>query len=308
MRSISGLRVLAAFAVLALASGACSPSVSPGPTILPGPSGGGTLSPAELRLLLVDRLGPRWYCDPDEFPVAHGSEQERAVEAWPEVEAENELMRAIAARLSIDVDQPVTDAQKLAIYRQWKVAVSIPLDVIDTSHFRFDYAAQPVGGAQQGVRTAGTIDDRGNLTVEQQGLADAPNCPICLSLGTRIDTPDGPLAVERLRLGDPIWTLDRDGRRIAGTVIALGSTRAPTGHHVVRLVLEDGRSVTASPGHPLADGRHIGEIRVGDVVDASRVVTAELVAYTASETFDIVVSGPTGLYLAGGIPLDSTLR
>jgi hypothetical protein len=308
MRLRRAVHLAAALVLLAVASAACSPGASPGPTIVPGPSGAGTLSPAELRLLLVDRLGPRWYCDPDEYPVAHGTEQENAVRAWPEVEAENELMRAIAARLSIDVDQPVTDAQKLAIYHQWKVAVSIPLDVIDTAHFRFDYTAQPLAGAQQGVRTTGTIDDHGNLTVEQQGPADAPNCPICLSVGTLIDTPVGPIAVERLRLGDPIWTLDAAGRRIAGVVIALGSTPAPAGHHVVRLALEDGRMVTASPGHPLADGREIGGLRIGDTVDGSRVVEAALVAYSASQTFDLVASGPTGRYLAGGIPLDSTLR
>jgi len=301
-------RLLAAVALAAIATTACSPGASPGPTILPGPSGGGTLGPAELRLLLVDRLGPRWYCDRDSFPVAHGTEQERAIESWPELQAENELMRAIAARLGIDVDQPVTDPEKLAIYREWKVAVSIPLDVVDASHFRFDYLAQPVGGAQQGIQTTGTIDDRGNLTIEQQGLEDAPNCPICLARGTLIDTPSGPVRVDQLRLGDPVWTLDGSGRRIAGTVIALGSTPAPAGHHVVRLVLADGRAVTASPGHPLADGRLLGDIRIGDLVDGSRVVTADLVPYGADETFDLVASGPTGFYLADGIPLGSTLR
>jgi hypothetical protein len=286
----------------------CSQGPTPGPTVIPGPSGGGSLTPAELRLLLVDQLGPRWYCDPDEFPVAHGTEQERAIEQWPEMEAENELLHAIASRLRIDVDQPVNDAGKLAIYRQWKVADSIPLDLIDSSHFRFDYLARPIPGVTEGEHTVGRIDDHGTITVEQQSLSGEPSCPICLSIGTRIDTPDGPIAVERLRLGDPIWTLDAAGRRIAGTVIALGSTPAPVGHHVVRLVLEDRRTVTASPGHPLPDGRLLGDLRTGDPVAGSRVTTADLVAYRGDETFDLVASGPTGVYLAGGIPLGTTLR
>ena len=285
----------------------CSPAVTPGPTILPGPSGGGTLGAAELRLVLMDRLGPRWYCDPDSYPVSRGTEQERAIERWPEVEAENELMRAIGARLGIDVDGQVSDADKLAIYRQWKVAVSIPLDVADASHYRFDYLAQPVAGAQQGVRTAGTIDDNGTITVEQQALEGEPNCPICLARGTLIDTPSGAIPVERLRLGDPVWTLDADGRRIAGTVIALGSTPVPANHQVVRLRLADGRTLSASPGHPLADGRLLGDVRVGDRIDGSRVVAADLIQYGGDETFDFVASGPTGAYLAGGIPLGSTL-
>jgi hypothetical protein len=295
-------------AVLLLSLLACSPGGSPGPTILPGPSGGGAFSAAELRLQLIDSLGPRWYCDPDEYPVARGTEQERAIEAWPEIEAENELMRAIAARLGIDVDAPVNDAAKLAIYHQWKVAVSIPLEVVDASHYHFDYLAQPVPGAQQGVHTAGSIDDHATITVQQQSLEGEPNCPICLSVGTLIDTPAGPMPVERLRLGDPVWTLDADGKRIAGTVIALSSTPAPLGHHVVRLRLADGRTVTASPGHPLVDGRPLGEVHVGDSIDGSRVVAADLIAYEGADTFDLVASGPTGAYFAGGIPLGSTLH
>jgi hypothetical protein len=266
------------------------------------------MSAAELRLFLIDRLGPRWYCDPDEYPVSHGSEQERAIERFPEMQAEHELFTAIAKRLSIDPDGALTDAQKLAIYRQWKVALSIPLDVVGDGRYRFDYLAQPVAGATEGKRTAGLITDRGEITIEEQAAAGEPNCPICLARGTRIDTPDGPVAIERLRLGDPIWTLDRNGRRVAGTVIALGSTTAPRDHAVIRLVLEDGRSVTASPGHPLADGRLLGDLRVGDLVDGSRVASLAREPYSFGETFDLVASGETGLYLAGGIPLGSTLN
>jgi hypothetical protein len=95
---------------------------------------------------------------------------------------------------------------------------------------------------------------------------------------------------------------------VIGTVIALGSTAVPPDHRVVRLVLVDGRAVTASPGHPLADGRSLGELKAGDVVDGSRVVDAELIPYAGASTFDLVASGETGAYFAGGIPLGSTLR
>jgi hypothetical protein len=73
-------------------------------------------------------------------------------------------------------------------------------------------------------------------------------------------------------------------------------------------VLDDGRTVSASPGHPLADGRLLGDLRVGDMVDGSRVIAADLVPYMGGETFDIVASGPTGIYLADGIAMGSTLR
>ena len=308
MRLTADLRAATALALLSIVFGACSPGATPGPTIVPGPSGGGNFSAAELRLLLIAQLGPRWYCDPDEYPVARGTEQERAIERWPDMQAENELFRVIARRLGIDVDGQVTDAEKLAIYRQWKVAVSITLDVANGGTYRFDYLAQPVAGAAEGLHTTGTIDEHGTIKIDQQALEGEPPCPICLAVGSRIDTPDGQIPVEELRLGDPVWTIDANGRRVAGIVIAMGSTPAPVGHHVVRLALADGRSVTASPGHPLADGRLLGDLRVGDVVDGSQVIDASAIAYTGADTFDLVASGSTGFYLAGGIPLGSTLR
>jgi hypothetical protein len=306
----SALLVTFLFAAAACGGGSASggPGATPGPTIIPGPSGGATLTAGQLRLLLVDTLGERWYCDPDEYPVAHGTEQERAVERFAEMVAENDIYRAVAAKLGINVDAALTDAQKTAIYHLWKIALSIPLDPIGDGKYRFDYLAVPVNGATEGTRTGGVIDSSGRITVEQTAVSGEPICPICLARGTLIDTPAGPIAIDRLRLGDPIWTLDAGGRRVAATVIALGSTTAPPEHHVIRLVLADGRSVTASPGHPLADGRRLGELAIGDIVDGSRVVELVSLPYSGGETFDLVASGATGIYLSGGIPLGSTLQ
>jgi hypothetical protein len=298
---------LVLLAVAACAPAGASPAPTPGPTILPGPTGGAILDPAELRLLLIDRLGPRWYCDPDVYPIEQGSEQERAIEQFPEMLAEHELFTAIAAGLGLDPNGAFTDVQKLDVYRIWKVAVSIPLDVVGDGRYRFDYLARPAAGAAEGTRTAGTITESGEITIEQQALASEPNCPICLAEGTRIDTPGGTVAVEALRLGDPIWTFDAAGRRVSGTVIALGSTPAPAEHRVIRLTLADGRSVIASPGHPLADGRRLGDVRIGDRVDGDRVVDMASLPYLSASTWDVVASGSTGGYYAGGIPLRSTL-
>jgi len=297
---------LAALVLVACSAAGRTPSPTPVPTILPGPTGG-PFGVAELRLVLIDELGPRWYCDPDEYPVPRGPEQERAIEAWSEMQAENELLRAIAKRLSIDPDSEVTDAQKLAIYQQWKVAVSLELQLVGDGLYRFDYLARPAPGGTEGKRTAGLINDAGAITKEQEAAVGEPMCPICLARGTLIDTPNGPVAVERLRVGDPMWTVDRQGRHVAGTVIARGSTRAPQDHAVIRLQLEDGRAVTASPGHPLADDRLIGDLRVGDLVDGSPLTGVTRVPYPGGETFDLVASGETGFYLAGGIPLGSTI-
>ena len=268
----------------------------------------GNATEAELRLVLINDLGPRWYCDPDEFPVAHGSEQERAIERYDEMVEEHDVFSAAAAWLGIDPAAAHTDAEKLAIYRLWKVAISIPMEPVGDGRFRFDYAARPPVRDAEGKRITGIINPDRTITDRAAEPAQEPICPICLALGTLIETPDGAVPVEQLRLGDPVWTLSADGRRVAGTVIALGSTEAPPEHEVIRLRLADGRSVTASPGHPLADGRLIGDLAVGDLVDGSRVVGAERLPYPFGSTFDLVASGETGWYFAGGIPLGSTLR
>lgn len=300
--------VLLAALVAACAPGSSvPPGGTPGPKILPGPIGGGPLNAGQLRLMLINHLGPLWYCDPDEYPVSQGTEQERALERFAEMQTEGEIFGAIATELDIDVRAALTDGQKTAIYRLWKVALAVQLDPVGDDVYRFDYLAQPIGGAAEGTRTAGRINSKGLIEIEQQAAAGEPMCPICLTRGTAIDTPDGPVAVEDLRLGDPIWTVAADGRRVAGTVIALGSTTAPADHHVIRLTLADGRSVTASPGHPLADGRSFGELRVGDIVDGSVVAALSSLPYSGGETFDLVASGATGSYFSDGIPLRSTL-
>lgn len=309
-RAVSGTMTLRSAAMLALVmtAAACSPGgvPSPSPKVIPGPTGDTALGPAELRLVLVDQLGPLWYCDRDSYPVGR-DEQQGALDAWPEMQAEHELLRAIAERLAIDVDAEVADTDKLALYRQWKMGLAVQLESIDEGEYRFDYLARPRPGASEGTRTVGTIRDTGQITIEQQAAAGEPTCPICLALGSPIDTPTGPIPIERLRLGDRVWTLDAAGGRVVGTVIALGSAPAPPEHEVIRLELQDGRTVTASSGHPLADGRPIGAARAGDMVDGSLVARVTRLPYGLGATYDLAVSGETGWYLSDGIPLASTL-
>jgi hypothetical protein len=291
--------------------GASQPGASqPGSASQPpngSPPSSAPLTTGQLRVALVDQLGPRWYCDPDLYPVARADEQQQAIDRFDEMRADADNFRAAAASLGLDPNAEMTPEQKLAVYQLWKVLISIPLDPVDSEHYHFDYLSQPVGDATHGTRTTGTIDVHGVITIDEQVPAGAPPCPICLALGTSIDTLAGAVAVEQLRIGDPIWTRNAAGARVAGVVIALGSTASPPGHQVVSLRLADGRRVTASPGHPLADGRRLGALRPGDVVDGSKVITASLITYAGAETMDLVASGDTGAYYAGGIPLGSTL-
>jgi hypothetical protein len=104
-----------------------------------------------------------------------------------------------------------------------------------------------------------------------------------------------------------VWSVNEAGERVAVPVIGTGITHLSSKIKVVRLTLSDGRSVTASPGHPAADGRALGEYGAGDVLDGARVVTTGMVDYDGGATFDILPAGATGLYWADEILLKSTL-
>ena len=302
MRRTTIARMLAIVVLLA----ACT-ATEPSPSSSSSPRPGGPLTVAELRFALIDRLGPLWYCDPDFYPVARADESDQAVERYDEVRSDASVFTTIATQLGMNVAGPHTVDQKLALYRAWKQLNAIALEPVDGGRYRFDYLNVPAPGATEGRRTAGTIGADGSIMVEEQAAAGEPMCPICLARGTRIATPDGEVTIEAVRVGMRVWSIDAEGRPIVATVVRVGQTPVAASHQVVRLVLDDGRVVRASPGHPLADGRLLAEIRPGDTVDGATVVVATLEAYGGGSTFDLLPNGPTGVYFADGIGLGSTL-
>ncbi len=296
-------------AAIALVLGACAPSSgssgSPGASPSGSP-GTGALSQAELKYRLIDRFGVLWYCDPDEYPVAHGDEQALAEEALPRIRDDEETFAAITHRLSIDPEGALDAAQTLAVYRAWKMLNALVL-VPDGDQFHFDAIFAPALNAHRGTHVQGRISPDGSISVLQQEASGQPPCPICLAEGTRIATPDGEVPVERLGVAAPMLTVGADGRPMVTTVVRIGSASVPRSHMVVRLVLDDGRAVSASPGHPLADGRLIGSLRPGDRVDGSTVVMVTRERYERARTYDLLPGGTSGAYWANGILLGSTL-
>jgi Hint domain-containing protein len=278
-------------------------SGSPTPTVSPGAGG---LSPADLKYRLIDRFGVLWFCDPDEYPVAHGDEQQLAEERLPEIRQDVDTYAAITKRLGVDQPADPDPANTLAIYRAWKMLNALVLEPAEGG-YAFDAIFAPAADAQEGTHVAGQIALDGSIEVRQQVASGPPPCPICLAEGTRIATPDGDVAVERLAVGSRVLTRDGAGNIVIATVRRIGSAPVPASHVVVRLTLADGRSLSASPGHPLADGRTIGSLRLGDRVDGSTVRSFSREAYTRARTYDLLPSGETGTYWANGILLGSTL-
>jgi Hint domain len=273
----------------------------------PSPTAGAPLTTAELRYRLIDTFGPPWFCDPDFHPIARADEAALAIERFGEVQADRDAFSVILAHLAIASAADFTADQKLAIYRAWKQLNAINLEPAGEGTYRVDYLNMPVPGASEGRRTAGTIDERGSITIDQQAPAVEPPCPICLARGTRIATPDGDIAIEDMRVGMRVWSVDETGGRMVAKVVRIGQTRVPPSHQVVRLVLDDGRIVHASPGHPLADGRLLTTVRAGDRIDGATVVSATLEPYRGGSTFDLLTDAPSHVYIADGVPLGSTL-
>ena len=298
-------------AIVAMVFAACGidgsprPDGTPRPGVTPTP-GPVQLTQAALKYALLDKFGPLSFCDPDMYPVGVNDIASRAKERFPEVEADKEAFVAILARLGIPEAATYEPDQVLAIYTEWKILSAIVLDPIGNDRFRFDLTTMAEGAAE-GTRTAGIVAADGTITVEQQANSGPQVCPICLARDTRIATPDGPRAVQDLRVGDAVWSLDENGDRIAATILQVGSMTAPATHRVVHVVLDDGRELYLSPGHPLLDGRLAGDLGAGDVLDGSVVTSADLVPYGGGETFDLLPSGPTGGYWAGGILVGSSL-
>lgn len=294
--------------VLAACTTGGVPTPSPSPSPTPSPTPSPAVSQASLKYALLARFGPISWCDPDYYPIAHEDEQVLAEQRLPEIQADTATFEAIRQHLGLMADKAFTDADKLAIYREWKLLNAVHFEPAGDGRFAFDLITIANEGLGEGVHTTGTIDANGTIEITLQEDSFLTSCPICLSRGTLIDTPNGLVAVEQLRVGDLVWTVDAAGRRVAMPLLRVGSTPVPVSHRVVHVVLDDGRELWVSPGHPLADGRTAGELRPSDLVDGARVVTAELVGYAGGATFDILPEGATGHYWANGILLGSTLR
>ena len=290
-----------AVALLFLASLACG-SASPAPVAMGSP-----LDVPDLKFAVLDSVGKPVYCDPDFYPLERpGGEQASAIARYPEIKADAQTYAAIVAHEHLPSGD-LTDAQKLTLYRAWKLLRAIGLTASGGSAYSFEYRVQSKTGSAAYEMVAGTVRVDGMVTISSRTATGAPNCPICLAASTLIATPRGPVLVTDLRVGMVVWTQAADGSRVAAAVVAVGSMEAPPGHEMVHVVLADGRELLVSPGHQTADGRAIGSLRAGDALDGSTVVSADRVPYTGGKTYDILPAGATGHYWANGILMSSTL-
>lgn len=262
-----------------------------------------TLSPTELKYRLLDEFPDFFFCDPDYYPIARQDEIVLARERFPELQANQEEFQVIVDRNGLSGLTTFTDDQKLLIYREYKKLNAVYFELVGD---KFQFQIQTGSEGQQGSFITGTIDGNGSIEVQRQD-SSFPACPICLAAGTLINTPQGQIAVEELQVGDSVWTMNTSGERLQATIKITARAPIPASHRMVHIIMSDGRELLASPGHPTADGRTLGDLKVGDVLDGARVMQVELVPYDRTATYDLLPSGSTGFYWANGVLIGSTL-
>ena len=276
-------------------------SISPTPVTYAAPPGGP--GPTELRYRVLQEFPDFFFCDPDYYPVARADEMELARQSFPELQASTEEFTAILAHNNLSALTSFSSDQQLLIYQEHKRLAALFFEPNETG---YQFQLQVAGDGGEAELILGEIDMEGTITVQLRQPTVA-TCPICLALGTWIDTPMGPVAVEDLHPGQSVWTMDPSGRRVAAPVVRVGATVVPASHEAMHLVLDDGRELHVSPGHPTADGAPIGHLLNGDTLDGAVIVSAALYPYLDAATYDLLPAGDTGFYWANGILMGSTL-
>ena len=279
-------------------AGACAkqaPATPPTPPVV--------YSVPELKYKLIANFGDVFYVDTDFYPVAReGQEEKNALEQFPAIKADNAEFSAILQHLGLTDKADYTTEEKVNIYREHKKLTRGIEMTVAGNVYNFVLRI----GEGQGERIEGTITTSGKITVTKREKS-FNTYPICLARGTLIATPGGQVPVEEIKTGMFVWTIDSSGQRVAAMVGRTVVTPVPPSFQVVRVILNDGRSVTASPGHPTADGRGLGNYAAGDTLDGATVVSVERVTYAGGATYDLLPAGPTGSYWANGVLIMSTL-
>ncbi len=256
---------------------------------------------------MLDAVGGRLdYCDPDVYPVGIGDPLQAALNRFPAIQADTLVFCAILEHENLTRGQEYSSEQYIAINELYKQISAIMLQPVGDG-YEFSLLVPKETSITGNERVIGTVSAAGSVTIDHREAGEVLNCPICLASGVGIATPSGEVAIQDIRVRMKVWTTNLQGNRVVGVVDRNGSMQAAPGHEVIRLTLADGRVVMASPGHPTADRRMIGELDVGDSLDGSSVISSERMPYGNGRTYDLLPSGSTGTYFANGILLGSTL-
>lgn len=289
-----------------------SPEPSPTPTASATPSPG---SLASLRYAVLTGVGGDiQFCDRDYYPVGSSEREMQNAKTYVANPPDRVEFDRVLQHLAMSGTVVFSDEQSLVVYREYKrinAVIMTPQSYGYTFSFLVQYpnpsGPSPGRYGENLFLVKGTVTSSGLVTItsKEPGMLV---CPICLAAGTMIDAPKGLVLVQDLRVGDSVFTQDEYGRKVVQPVLKTASVPAQAGQPIVHLVLQDGRDVWLSGGHPLADGRLVADLKAGDTVDGSNVALIESAGYEGAATYDLLPAGPTGAYWANRILMGSTLK
>jgi hypothetical protein len=257
-------------------------------------------SVADLKFSVIDNVGEPLVCTGWGMPNAPFNPYGE----YPHIFSDVPTYSAIIRREHLP-PTPLTNDQVVAVYRDWLKLNVVRLEPDGTA---YDFHMFP-GSTSSGLRNeiVGKVDLLGRVYDVRQGPAMGA-CPICLAVDSVISTPNGPVAVSKIEVGMSVWSASPDGRPVLAVVLERTSRLAAPSSELIHLILADGRQLTASAPHEIADGRRLGSLRVGDQIDGVAITATEVVDASLRRTYDLLPSGETGEYWADGILMRSTLR
>jgi hypothetical protein len=129
----------------------------------------------------------------------------------------------------------------------------------------------------------------------------------CSAPDTPVATPQGERPIAELAPGDWVYSVHR-GQVVAVPLRETRREKVTAQHAMVRVVLEGGRELRMSHGHPTADGRTFGQLARGDLLDGVTVREASLVQYSEPYTYDLLPESDSATYFAASVLIGSTLR
>lgn len=257
-------------------------------------------SVADLKFSVIDTVGEPLVCTGWGLP----NPPFNPYGEYPHIVSDLPTYSAILRREHLP-PTPLTNDQANVVYRDWLKLNAVRLNQDGAS---YDFQMFPGPGPSEALRNelVGKVDLLGHVYGVHQGPAMGA-CPICLAANSLISTPTGQVAVSKIEVGMKVWSVSPDGQPIVAVVLEKADRLDAPGSQLIHLVLADGRHLTASAPHEIADGRSVGSLRVGDQVDGAAVAAMELVGDSSGHTYDLLPSGKTGEYWSDGILMRSTL-
>jgi hypothetical protein len=167
--------------------------------------------------------------------------------------------------------------------------------------------------AEQGSQQVQSANDiarmkaNGGILGSTVGMVAGIAGGLCCSPWTLIDTPQGERRIDAMRVGDPVWSM-RDGHRVEARVGSVGKVRHERGtHSVLRIKLDNGRTLEVSATHPDAYGKPLAGYAATELLGGPIIRSIVNIPYKVEYTHDIRPDTPDGTYWAEGCHIGSTL-